>query len=69
MGMLFFLLIVGTALFLTTKYLIKSERNAKNLLFGSANEFSKHITCTKCGQKNERTPSESNQCSNCHTYF
>ncbi len=69
MGMLFFLLIVGTAFFLSTKYFIKSERNAKNLLFGSASESSMYVTCNKCGQKNKRTSLESNQCSNCHTYF
>ena len=67
MAMLFYLLIIGTAFFLTTKYFIKSERYAKNLLFGNAtSESSTYITCDKCGKKIKRISLENNQCSNCY---
>ncbi len=67
MGMLLILLVVGSAFYFTTKYIIKSESNAKNLLFVNAFGVAT-ITCEKCNQKRIRTSSDSLQCPNCGKY-
>lgn len=65
MGMLLILLFVGSAFYFTIKYVIKSESNAKTLLFGNAwSESSNYVICEKF-QKRKRTSSKNLQCPNC----